>query len=70
MQPLLLRRLVYFLKENASLASFNRKIHVLNPKQVKKFKETYNDLPKNDYVDAFAIADRLRFGRINKETYM
>lgn len=62
--------LVYFLKEDATLASFDRKIHVLNPKQVNKFKESYNDLPKNDYIDAFVIADCLRFGRINKEVYM
>lgn len=48
--------LVYFLKEDTTLASFDRKIHVLNPKQVNKFKESYNDLPKNDYVDAFVIA--------------
>ena len=61
--------LVYFLREDASLASFNRKIHVLNPKQVKKFKDAYNDLPKNDFVDSFVIADCLRFGRINKEVY-
>jgi len=62
--------LVYFLREDASIASFNRKIHVLNPKQVKKFKDAYNDLPKNDYVDSFVIADCLRFGRINKEVYI
>ena len=62
--------LVYFLREDATLAPFNRKIHVLNPKQVKKFKESYNDLPKNDYVDSFVIADCLRFGRINKEVYL
>lgn len=62
--------LVYFLREDATLAQFNRKIHVLNPKQVKKFKEAYNDLPKNDYVDSFVIADCLRFGRINKEVYI
>ena len=62
--------LVYFLREDASLALFNRKIHVLNPKQVKKFHDTYNDLPKNDYVDSFVIADCLRFGRINKEVYL
>ena len=61
--------LVYFLREDASLASFNRKIHVLNPKQVNKFKESYNDLSKNDWVDSFVIADCLRFGRINKEVY-
>lgn len=62
--------LVYFLREDASLASFNRKIHVLNPKQVNKFKESYNGLPKNDWIDSFVIADCLRFGRINKEVYI
>ena len=40
------------------------------PKQVRKFKEAYSDLPKNDWVDAFVIADHLRFGRINREVYM
>ena len=62
--------LVLFLRENGSLTPYNRKIHVLNPKQVRKFKEAYNDLPKNDYVDSFIIADCLRFGRINKEVYL
>ncbi|BCK01483.1 hypothetical protein [Anaerocolumna chitinilytica] len=38
-----------------------------NPKQVQKFKDAYNDLPKNDYVDSYDIADCLRFGRISKE---
>jgi Transposase and inactivated derivatives len=62
--------LVYFLNEDASLVPYNRKIYVLNPKQVNKFKEAYNDLPKNDGVDSFVIADCLRFGRINKEVYL
>ena len=62
--------LVYFLREDATLAPFHRKIHVLNPRQVNKFKEAYNDLPKNDSVDSFVIADCLRFGRINKEVYI
>ena len=62
--------LVYFLREDATLACFDRKIHVLNPKQVNRFKEAYNDLPKNDYIDSFVIADCLRFGRINKEVYI
>ena len=33
-------------------------------------KESYPELPKNDDVDAFVIADKLRFGRIGKEVYM
>ena len=62
--------LVYALREDGSLGRFQRKIHVLNPKQVRKFKDAYPDLPKNDWVDAFVIADHLRFGRIAKEVYM
>ncbi len=49
--------LVYFLREDAVLSRFNSKIHVLNLKQVSKFKEAYNDLPKNDFIDSFVIAD-------------
>ncbi len=62
--------LVYTLREDGKLGQYPRKIHVLNPKQVSKFKESYSDLPKNDDVDAFVIADKLRFGRITKEVYM
>lgn len=62
--------LVCFLREDGALAQFDRKIHVLNPKQVKKFKDAYPDLPKNDAVDAFVIADNLRFGRISAAVYM
>ncbi len=62
--------LVYFLREDGYLAKHPTRIHVLNPKQVNNFKGAYNDLPKNDFVDSYVIADCLRFGRINKEVYM
>jgi transposase len=62
--------LVYALREDSGLGRFQRKIHILNPKLVRKFKEAYPDLPKNDFVDAFVIADHLRFGRIASEVYM
>ena len=62
--------LVHSLREDGNLGRFQRKIHVLNPKQVRKFKDAYPDLPKNDFVDAFIIADHLRFGRIASEVYM
>lgn len=61
--------LVHAIREDGNLGRFQRKIHVLNPKQVSKFKESYNDLPKTDWVDAFVIADALRFGRIKNEVY-
>ena len=60
----------YLMKPDGSLGQFQRKIHVLNPKQVQKFKGAYPDLPKNNWVDAFMIADYLRFGRIAREVYM
>lgn len=62
--------LVRFLKEDGRLAQYSRRVHVLNPKQVKKFKDSYSDLPKTDAMDAFVIADNLRFGRIAKEVPM
>ena len=62
--------LVYFLREDGYLAKIPKRIHVLNPKQVNNFKGAYNDLPKNDFVDSYVIADCLRFGRINKAVYM
>jgi transposase len=62
--------LLYFLREDGALGRFDCKFHILNPKQVKKFKDAYSDLPKTDPVDAFVIADNLRFGRITKAVYM
>jgi len=62
--------LVYFLREDGYLAKIPKRIHVLNPKQVNNFKGAYNDLPKNDFVDSYVIADCLRFGRINKAVFM
>jgi len=62
--------LMCFLREDGSLGRFERKLFVLNPKQVSKFKGSYSDLPKNDPVDAFVVADSLRFGRIGSPVYM
>lgn len=62
--------LVHFLKQDAGIGSFKPSIHVLNPKQVNAFKKAYPDLPKTDDIDAWVIAENLRFGRINQEVYM
>ena len=62
--------LVCALREDGHLGQYQKRIHILNPKQVKKFKDSYPELPKNDWVDAFVIADHLRFGRIGKAVYM
>jgi len=64
------QNLVYFLREDGALAKFNRVIFVLNPKQVDKFKQSHPEIPKNDDVDAFIIADFLRFGRLPAPVHM
>lgn len=63
------KNLIYFLNADETLKPFEYKVFELNPLQVSKFKESYPDLQKNDFIDAFVIADCLRFGRINKSAY-
>jgi transposase len=62
--------LVHFLWQDAGIGSFKHSIHVLNPKQVNAFKKAYPELPKTDDIDAWIIAENLRFGRISQEVYM
>ncbi|MDR1209271.1 MAG: hypothetical protein LBK41_03000 [Clostridiales bacterium] len=38
--------LLCFLREDAALAKFDRKFRVLNPRQVKKFKDAHSNFPK------------------------
>jgi transposase len=59
--------LAYFLRNDDFLKKWCIKVHVLNAKQVRKFKESYPELPKDDNIDTLIIADYLRFGRIPKE---
>ncbi len=40
------------------------RLYVLNPSVIKGFKRSCTALPKTDAVDAWVIADRLRFGRV------
>jgi len=61
--------LLCFLREDAALAALSPKLHLLNPKQISKFKDAYPELSKTDAIDAFIIADRLRFGRIPPSVY-
>ncbi len=62
--------LVYFLGQDDSVSSFKPHIHVLNPKQVNAFKKAYPELPKTDDIDAWIIAENLRFGCIGREVCM
>lgn len=53
-----------FFHEDEALQAFHTKVFTINPKLIKKFKEAYVDLDKTDKIDAWIIADRLRFGRL------
>jgi len=53
-----------FLHEDDSLRKLGSKVFTINPKLISKFREAYSELDKTDYVDAWIIADRLRFGRL------
>ena len=57
--------LAYALLGDENLTRYTPEIKHLNPKQVKNFKGSYSELQKNDYIDAFVIADHIRFGRSN-----
>lgn len=59
--------LAMFLRETNEIPHKFKSVHVLNAKQVKKFKDSYPEIPKNDAIDAFVIADCLRFGRIGQK---
>lgn len=56
--------LIEFLVNNKKLLTFNLLAYRFNPKTTKSFKKTYPDKNKTDPDCAFAIADRLRFGRL------
>jgi transposase len=53
-----------FLNEDEELRKRNTKVYTINPKLIRKFKEAYVDMDKTDHIDAWIIADRLRFGRL------
>jgi len=59
-----------YLHEDASLQERKTKVFTINPKLINKFKEAYVDLDKTDRIDAWIIADRLRFGRLTTTIVM
>lgn len=53
-----------FLHNDESLKNLGVEVFVMNPKQIANFKKSYSDMDKTDEIDAFVIADYLRFGRL------
>lgn len=61
--------LAHYLKKELQSYEPNVKsqVYVLNARKVARFKKGYDNLPKNDRIDAWVIADHLRFGRLPHE---
>lgn len=57
--------LAHFLNQEIKNHVLNTKVYVLNARKVARFKKGYDSLPKNDRLDAWVIADHLRFGRLS-----
>jgi transposase len=62
--------LATFLTTHPELLARGLRCYTFNPRQVKKFKDSYPDIGKDDWTDAMVIADRLRFGRLPAECYL
>ena len=45
-----------YLSTSDLLSPFGTEVYCLNPKEVAKYKETFNSLDKNDGIDSFVIA--------------
>jgi transposase len=54
------------LSSHPQLNQLNLNVYQINPKLTRNFKKAYSDLSKTDPIDAFVIADRVRFGRLPK----
>lgn len=56
--------------EEKSLHERNMKVFIINPKLIHKFRDAYANLDKTDRIDAWIIANRLRFGRLTTTVLM
>ncbi|QDI89828.1 IS110 family transposase [Salicibibacter cibarius] len=52
-----------FLHDDDDLKPYGAQVFVINPKQIANFKKSFADMNKTDEIDAFVIADYMRFGR-------
>ena len=58
-----------YLSTCRELMPFHTEVYCLNPKSIANYKKSYIGLSKNDYIDAFIIADFARVGRITTKPW-
>lgn len=56
--------LAHYLQDQLQDQQPKTEIYVFNARKIARFKKGYDTLPKNDRIDAWVIADHLRFGRL------
>ena len=56
--------LQYVLADSPLLKPFYPTITVFNPNIIFEFRKSFGNLPKNDFKDAYVIAERVRFGKL------
>jgi len=56
--------LACFLNSSPQLSPFQPSVYAFNPRLIKSFKKALSDTTKSDINDAYAVAERLRFGRL------
>ena len=58
-----------YLSSCEALAPFHTLVYCLNPKAIRNYKCSFTDLGKNDFIDAFVIADFARANRITSSPW-
>lgn len=58
-----------YLASDITLKKFNIRVHILNPKTTKNYRQTFSNLQKTDPADSFLIADFARTGKIKTKAW-
>lgn len=58
-----------FLSDHELLKPFSCLVYILNPKTTANYRKSFVDMNKNDFLDAFIIADFARCGRITSSPW-
>lgn len=61
---------LYSVADSNVLSDFTVQLYCFEPKIIKTFRDSLGDLPKNDKMDSFVIASRLRLGNLPNEFYI
>ena len=62
--------LLYTIADSNAFSDFTVQLYCFEPKIIKNFRDSLGDLPKNDKMDSFVIASRLRLGNLPNEFYI